>query len=102
MINRMAVSFALMAAIGLPACASATTLFRVKQNGNVFLDCVGVDYTSVASVKARLQELKRWNPHDLTVEFFVEDGAPAALVNQYRKLVVHEGFKFGTTSGPCN
>lgn len=101
--QRLAASLALLFAISAPACASAITLFHVERNGHVFIDCIGVDLTDTASVKERLKELKRWNPHDLTVEFWADDGAPADLVSKYRKLVVSEGFRFGRSNrGPCN
>jgi|GEM_PF-5001798 hypothetical protein len=93
--------FALMAAISNPAYASdPAILFHVERNGHVFIDCLGVDYADVASVKTRLEELKRWNPHAL-VDFFVDDGAPADVASTYRKLVVSEGFRFGKSSGFC-
>ncbi len=104
MSKRLVASFTLMAAICFPAFASdPIILFRVKQNGHVFIDCIGVDYIGMASVKARLEELKRWNARQRVVEFIVEDGAPAALVSKYHMLVVSEGFRFGKSSGgPCN
>lgn len=103
MTKKLVASLALMAVIISPAIASdSTILFRVERNGHVFIDCIGVVYTDVASVKTRLEELKRWNSR-APVDFMVEDGAPAALARKYRNLVVSEGFRFGKSNGgPCN
>lgn len=100
--KKLGALFALVAAISSPAIASdPIVLFRVERSGHVFMDCVGVDYIGMASVKARLEELKRWNPR-MPIDFRVEAGAPADLVSKYRKLIVSERFIFGKANGPCN
>ncbi len=99
--KKLVVSLVVTAALISPAFASAPIIpFSVERNGHVFIGCLSADYADTASVKMRLEELKRWNPK-ARIEFFALDGAPTDLVRKYRKLVIGEGFRFGTTREPC-
>jgi len=99
--KKLIASLALTAALISPAFASdPIILFRVERNGHVFIDCLSADYADTASIKKRLEELKRWNPKT-RLEFFSLDGAPTDLVRKYRNLIIGEGFRFGTTREPC-